>query len=91
MNKINIVKFGLATGTTGVIFYLGCILLMIIAGGDGTVLFFNNLLHGLDTSSIVRMDVPVIEAFLGIIQTFVLAWLAGASIAGIYNISSKKS
>ena len=91
MNKINIVKFGLATGATGVIFYLGCILLMIIAGSDGTVLFFNNLLHGLDTSSIVRIDVPVLEEFIGIIQTFALAWLVGACIAGIYNISLRKS
>lgn len=90
MNSINIRKFGLATGSTGVILYFGCILLMLTVGRDGTVQFFNNLLHGLDTSSIVRMSVPIQEAIFGIIQTFVLGWLVGACIAGIYNFSINK-
>ena len=91
MNSINIRKFGLATGATGVILYLGCILLMLTVGRDGTVQFFNNLIHGLDTSSIVRMDVPIQEALIGIVQTFALGWLVGACVAGIYNFSMSKS
>lgn len=90
MSSINIRKFGLATGATGVILYLGCILLMLTVGKDGTVQFFNNLIHGLDTSSIIRMNVPVQEALIGIVQTFVLGWLVGACIAGIYNFSMSK-
>ena len=85
--QINIRKFGLAFGFTGLLLYLGCMLLMITVGHDGTVIFFNTLLHGLDVSSIVRMNVPLREAFLGIVQTFIIAYLVGACIAGIYNFS----
>ncbi|MDF1696968.1 MAG: DUF5676 family membrane protein [Saprospiraceae bacterium] len=90
MNSINIRKFGFATGATGVILYFGCVLLMLTVGQEGTVQFFNNLLHGLDTSSIIRMDVPIQEVFYGIVQTFALGWLVGACIAGIYNFSLKR-
>lgn len=90
MNSINIRKFGLAVGTTGALLYIGCILVMLTTGRAGTVQFFNNLLHGLDTSSIIRMDVPLIEACIGIVQTFVIGWLIGASVAGIYNFNITK-
>jgi hypothetical protein len=33
------------------------------------------------------MNVPPLDAFFGIIQTFVLGWLIGALIAAIYNSS----
>ena len=92
MNSINIRKFGLAVGATGVLLYIGCILVMWTVGKEGTVQFFNNLLLGLDTSSIIRMDVPASEALIGIVQTFLIGWLIGASVAGIYNFSlAKKS
>lgn len=90
MNKINIKRFGLAFGLTGAILYLGCVILMATVGHDGTVKFFNSILHGLDTSSIVRMDVPLWEALIGLVETFILAWLVGACIACFYNITAKK-
>ena len=89
MNTINIKKFGLACGLTGVLLYLGCIVLMVTVGHTGTITFFNSLLHGLDVSSIVRMDVPLWEAALGIIDTFILAWLIGACLAAFYNMTMK--
>ena len=91
MNSINIRKFGLAVGATGVLLYIGCILVMWTVGQEGTIQFFNNLLHGLDTSSIIRMNVPASEAFIGIVQTFLIGWLVGASVAGIYNFSLTKN
>jgi len=91
MNSIHIRKFGMAVGSTGVLLYLGCILLMLTVGRDGTIQFFNNLLHGLDSSSIIRMNVPIAEVLMGLIQTFVLGWLIGASVAGIYNFSIAKN
>jgi uncharacterized protein DUF5676 len=91
MNRINIRKFGLAVGATGVLLYFGCILLMLTVGRDGTILFFNNMLHGLDTTSIIRMNVPIQEALIGIVQTFALGWLIGACVAGIYNFGIAKS
>ncbi|MBX2943956.1 MAG: hypothetical protein KF860_16600 [Cyclobacteriaceae bacterium] len=89
MNTINIKKFGLACGLTGALLYLGCIVLMVTVGHTGTITFFNSLLHGLDVSSIVRMDVPLWEAALGIIETFILAWLIGACLAAFYNMTMK--
>jgi hypothetical protein len=90
MNRINVKKLGLAFGITGALFYLGCILLMLTVGHSGTVTFFNSLLHGLDVSSIVRMNVPLWEAGIGIIETFILSWLVGACIAAIYNVLTKE-
>lgn len=85
MNHIKIKKFGLAFGLTGALLYLGCVLLMTIVGHTGTVKFFNTLLHGLDVSNVIRMDIPLWEAGIGIIQIFVLGWLVGACISVIYN------
>jgi hypothetical protein len=82
---INVKKFGFATGITGALLYLGCALVMATVGHDGTIKFFNSLLHGLDVSTIVRMHVPLWEAGIGIVETFILGWLIGACIAGFYN------
>jgi hypothetical protein len=89
MTHINIRKFGLAWGATAALLYVGCIILMLTVGREGAVFFFNSLLHGLDISGILRMDVPWPQALLGIGQTFILAYLTGSCIAGIYNFSIK--
>jgi hypothetical protein len=88
--KLNVKKLGFATGLTGALLYLGCMVVMFTVGQDGTVKFFNSLLHGLDITSVVRMDVPLWEAGIGIIQTFILGWLIGACIASFYNWQIKK-
>lgn len=90
MNKINIKRFGMALGLTGAILYLGCVILMAAVGHDGTVKFYNSILHGLDTSSIIRVQIPLWEALIGLVETFILAWLVGACIACFYNITTKK-
>lgn len=90
MNIINVKIMGLAVGLTGALLYLGCIIVMATVGQEGSIKFFNTLIHGVDFSSVVRMNMPVLEAIIGIIETFILAWLIGACIAGLYNISSKK-
>ena len=87
MNSINIRKFGLAVGSAGVLLYLGCIILMLTVGREGTIQFFNSLLHGLEVSPIIRMSIPWWETLLGLVETFIIAWLFGASIASIYNFS----
>ncbi|MGK2860301.1 MAG: DUF5676 family membrane protein [Chitinophagaceae bacterium] len=83
--SINAKKFGFAVGLTMALLYLGCAVVMATVGHDGTVKFFNSLLHGLDVSTIVRMKVSLAEAAVGIVETFVLGWLIGACIAGFYN------
>ena len=89
MYRLNIKKLGFAFGLTGTLIYLGCMIVMKTAGQEGTITFFNSLLHGLDTTSIIRMDVPLIEVLMGIVQTFILWWLIGACIGAFYNAQIK--
>lgn len=70
--------------------YLGCIIVMATVGREGSIRFFNSLFHGVDTTSIIGMDVSLTEALMGIVETFILFWLTGASIAGIYNMLTQK-
>lgn len=90
MKNLNVKQFGLAFGLTGIFLYAGCLIIMLLLGKEGSVLFFNTLLHGLDTSSIIRMSIPWQEVLIGVVATFIIAWLLGACIAVIYNISAKR-
>lgn len=85
MNPIDVKRFGLAVGATVALLYFGCAFLMVVAGREATILFFNSLLHGIDINTIIRMDMPVWEATMGVVETFILGWLSGAAIAAIYN------
>jgi hypothetical protein len=88
--KLHVKKLGFAIGFSGALLYVGCILVMFTVGQEVTVKFFNSLLHGLDISSVVRSDIPLWEAGLGIVQTFILGWLIGTCIASLYNWQIKK-
>jgi hypothetical protein len=81
-------RFGFAFGATGVLFYLGCMLTMSTVPREKAIIFFNNLLHGIDVAPILRQSVSPTEVCLGIIGTFVLGWFAGALIALFYNLGS---
>ncbi|RMA56768.1 DUF5676 family membrane protein [Ulvibacter antarcticus] len=89
MYRLNIKKLGFAFGLTGALIYLGCMIVMATAGQEGSITFFNSLLHGLDTTSIIRMNVPPLEVLMGIVQTFILWWLIGACIGAFYNAQIK--
>jgi len=90
MNPIDVKRFGLAVGTTLALLYLGCVFVMATASEAVTILFFNSLLHGIDVTGIIRTDMPLWEALMGLVETFVLGWLTGAAVAAIYNVSLKK-
>ena len=90
MYLLNIKKLGFSLGLTGALLYLGCMIVMATVGREGTIAFFNSLLHGLDTSKIIRMDIPLTEALLGTAQSFILGWLIGACIAAFYNAQVKR-
>jgi hypothetical protein len=66
-------------------------LFVATAGQAATILVFNSLLHGIDVTSILRTGMPLWEALIGLVETFVLGWLTGAGVAAIYNVSLKKS
>ena len=90
MTLIDIRKFGLALALTFSLLYLGCVYLMAILGKEGTILFFNSLMHGIDVTPILRMDMPFLEIAMGFAGIFIMGWLVGATIAGIYNLSILK-
>ncbi len=52
------------------------------------ILFFNSFLYGIDASMIARMDAPLWEMSVGIVQTFILDWLIGAA-AAVYNMGTR--
>ena len=91
MQYLNIKKLGLAFGLTGALLYLGCMIVMATVGREGTIKFFNSLLHGLDTSEMIRMDVPLWEAGMGSGANFHYCLVAGACVAGFYNVSLQKT
>lgn len=82
-------KLGLASSISFTILYVGCILLMLIVGKGGTTWLFNSLLHGLDVSTISRMNVPIMDTCIGLVFTFLLAYGMGYLMGTIYNRLSK--
>ena len=92
MQHINIKRFGLAVGTTIAIIYIGCVIVTSFISPERTVAFVNNLMHSVDVSAIIRRSpMPVSEVIMGVVEWFIIGWLAGASIAAIYNAGNKKS
>ncbi len=89
MGRINIRKFALAFGVTAALLYLGCVVAMAGADRQTAVFFFNNLMHGVDVSPILRARMPLWEAGIGLAEVFILGWLTGATVAAIYNVSSR--
>jgi len=85
MGVINVKKFGLAVGLTLVFLRLGCAIVILTTNREQAILFFNTILHGIDVTMILRTQMSAMEMFYGFVQIFVLGWLAGASIASIYN------
>ncbi|MFO8083319.1 MAG: copper-translocating P-type ATPase [Desulfobacterales bacterium] len=90
MQRINTKRLALAFGTTFTLFYIGCVIIMAVLGRDSTIIFLNSLMHGIDTSSVINLEVPVWVTTLGLVEMFVLGCLWGAIIGGIYNLGLSK-
>ena len=91
MNLINVQRFRLAFGATFALLYIGCVLVMLTVGREGTVFLFNSLMHGIDVAPIIKMGIPLLDMAMGVIEMFILGWLIGATIASIYNFSFRKN
>jgi hypothetical protein len=75
MEKLNQKKVTIATGLTSVAIYLGCFLLMLIAGKEGLVKISNLLFHSMDFTNIIRTEMPLLETLFGaIISSIFGAW-----------------
>jgi len=88
---ISIPRLGLALGGTLAALYAGCVFIMFTAPRETVVEFTNSILHGLDIGPIIRWDMPMWEAGVGIIEIFILGWLFGALFALLYNTGAKPS
>ncbi len=86
MDTIKIKKFGLAVGVTFALLYMGCVFVMSTVSKESAILFFNSLIHGVDSTSIIRTGIPFWEVIIGVIEAFILGWLTGATVASIYNL-----
>ena len=86
MQKLSPIRFGIAIGTAGVVFYFGCMIFMAAAPNEIVVWFFNSLLHGADISSIVRDSVPWMQSLVGLLSTFVGGLISGSISARIYHV-----
>lgn len=91
MQMIHVIKFGRACGFAGALLYMGCVISMAFLGHDAIIVFANSFFHHLDVSSIIK-DSPMGwgEILMGTVEFFVICWLAGASVAAIYNYSLLK-
>lgn len=85
MKQLNAKQFGIASGLTSVVIYLGCFLIMTILGKGSLIKLSNMLFHGMDFTNIIRMDVPFIETLLGAILSFLFWGLSGFFLAFTYN------
>jgi hypothetical protein len=85
--KLQSTRFGLAFAIVGVVMYLGCMMLMTILGQEGTVWFFNSILHGFDVSSCIRMDVSIIDTAAGIVFTGLIGMFVGWGALLRYTIN----
>jgi hypothetical protein len=88
MNTLSIKRFGFALGAASTLAYIGCVVVVATVSKETAVRFFNTLMHGIDVEPIMRWDMPMGEMLLGVVETFILAWLFGAVIAAIYNLAA---
>jgi hypothetical protein len=88
---LDIKKIGFAAGVTSAILYIGCALIMAISGPQTTAQWANNILHGIDVTTILKKEqLSFLQLLSGIVEIFILGWLSAALAASIYNFSLKK-
>ena len=85
MNRIHIKALGFAFGLTALLIYTACIIVMQIASPEIAFTFFNHFFHGFEAGKLMHTHISAGQIICGMIQTFVFAWLVGASIAAVYN------
>ena len=83
-------RLGFAFGATSALLYLGCAFVMLTVPRDATIRFFNSLLHGVDVTPVIRWDMPWPEMAIGVLETLILGWLVGATVAVLYNVGAPR-
>ena len=88
MTTLSIKRFGLAVGVTFTLIRLGCDLIRVALPHETAIKFFNTLTHGVDWTPISRWSIPLWESALGLVEVFILGWLAGCIVAVLYNLGA---
>ena len=86
MQKLSPFRLGIAFGTAGVVFYVGCMIFMSTAPSDSVAWISNSVLHGVDVTSVMRESIPLGQSLFGILSTFIGGFVFGALSASIYNV-----
>lgn len=82
--KLNANRVGLAlAGVMGILSVVCALLLVLIPGF--TMIFFNNILHGIDITQIAKASVTFGEFIMGLIEVLIGSYLIGCVFAKIYN------
>ena len=85
MQKLSPLPLGVAFGTAGVVYYVGCMIFMATATSDAVAWISNSVLHGVDVTSVMRESISLGQSLTGILLTFLGGLVFGALSAGIYN------
>jgi hypothetical protein len=89
MQKLSPLRFGVAIGAAGTLFYAACMVFMATVPMETVTWFSNSLLHGVDIKSIMRESVPLPQTIVGILSTFVGGLIFGSLSACLYNFGLK--
>lgn len=82
---LSVPRTGFALGASLAVLYAGCMILMLSVSRESVVQFANSILHGIDVDPIMRWNMPLWEACLGVIEIFILGWFFGALFSSLYN------
>lgn len=88
MEKLNWKTTALALAAVGGIFSLACA--AIIAIWPGAVKYFGAIFHGIDMTAIAKTNMSIGSVVLGLIEVMVIAAIAGALFAWVYNHLNEK-
>jgi len=86
MHTINPRRAGLAVGGSLALLYTSCVLVMLTVPQETVVRFFNSLMHGWNVEPLMRWDMLLWEAIIGLLEIFILGWLFGAFAAVLYGL-----
>ncbi len=86
MQCLSPIRFGVAVGVAGVLFYVGCMIFMATVPSETVIWLSNSVLHGVDLDSVMRQSIPLQQSLTGIMLTFLGGLVFGALLASIYNV-----
>lgn len=90
MSKLNTNQVGLSLAIVFAIIYILCAILVAILPLQTIITYSNYVMHGIDITTIAAKTISPVGLIIGIIEIFVLGYIAGALFAFFYNWLGKK-